>query len=36
MLNVPRLINEGVLAGPATRYTDEVVGAIWRMFAIDE
>lgn len=36
MLNVPRLINEGVLERPATRYTDEVVGAIWRMFAIDK
>jgi AcrR family transcriptional regulator len=36
MLNVPRLINEGVLERPATRYTSEVVGAIWRMFAIDK
>lgn len=36
MLNVPRLINEGTLQGPASGYTDEVVGAIWRMFKLEE
>lgn len=36
MLNVPRLINEGALKGPASGYTDEVVGAIWRMFKMEE
>jgi AcrR family transcriptional regulator len=35
MLNVPRLINEGALEGPASRYTDEVVGAIWRIFKLE-
>jgi AcrR family transcriptional regulator len=34
MLNVPRLINEGVLERPASSYTDEVIGAILRMFDI--
>jgi AcrR family transcriptional regulator len=33
MLSVPRLINEGVLAGPAGNYVDEVVDAIWRVLA---
>ena len=36
MLNVPRLINEGVLHGSAMDYTDEVVEAIWRMFKLEE
>ncbi len=31
LLNVPRLINEGTLEGPALRYTDEVVEAVWDM-----
>ena len=35
MLNVPRLINDGTLNGPASEYTDEVVGAIWRMFKME-
>jgi len=32
LLNVPRLINEGVLPGPATRYVEEVSDAAWRLF----
>ena len=36
MLNVPRLINEGALKGPASSYTDEVFGAIWRIFDMEE
>lgn len=35
VLNVPRLINEGQLEGPAGRYVDEVAGAVWRMVAPD-
>ncbi len=31
MLNVPRLINEGVLIGPASGYVDEVADAVWRV-----
>jgi len=31
MLNVPRMITEGGLEGPATRYTDAVVEAIWQV-----
>ena len=31
MLNVPRLINEGKLTGPAMQYADEVAEAVWRM-----
>lgn len=31
MLNVPRLINEGTLKGPAAKYVDEVAGAVWRI-----
>jgi AcrR family transcriptional regulator len=31
MLSVSRLINEGVLDGPASKYTDDVADAIWRM-----
>ncbi len=29
MLNVPRLINEGLLAGPAMRYAEEVADSVW-------
>ncbi len=29
MLNVPRLIREGALTGPATQYADEVAAAVW-------
>ncbi|MFQ5805873.1 MAG: TetR/AcrR family transcriptional regulator [Phycisphaerae bacterium] len=31
MLNVPRLINEGTLKGPAAKYLDEVASAVWRL-----
>jgi AcrR family transcriptional regulator len=31
MLNVLRLINEGVLRGPASAYVDEVASAVWRL-----
>ena len=31
MLNVPRLINDGALPGPASLYTDEVGDAVWRV-----
>ena len=31
MLNVPRMITEGGLEGPAVKYTDAVVKAIWRV-----
>ena len=31
MLSVPRLINKGVLEGPASRYADDVAAAIWRI-----
>jgi AcrR family transcriptional regulator len=31
MLNVPRLINEGTLPGPASQYADEVADAVWRV-----
>ena len=30
MLNVPRLINEGTLEGPASRYVDDVAETVWR------
>lgn len=33
MLNIPRLINEGLLEGPALRYTDEVAYATWQTLA---
>jgi AcrR family transcriptional regulator len=36
MLNVPRLINEGCLAGPACQYADRVVEAIFSMFRIQQ
>ena len=31
LLNVPRLINEETLEGPASRYTDEMAEAVWDM-----
>lgn len=31
ILNVPRLIHEGTLAGPALKYADEVATAAWRV-----
>ena len=31
MLNVPRLINEGLLEGPASRYFDAVADAVWNI-----
>ena len=31
MLNVPRLIREGQLTGPAVRYVDDVSSAAWRV-----
>ncbi len=34
MLNVPRLINEGVLKGPARGYVDEVTNAVYRVLDI--
>ncbi len=33
LLNVPRLINEGTLEGPASQYVDEVAEAGWRVLA---
>ena len=33
MLNVPKLINEGLLTGPASSFTCEVVAALMRVFA---
>ena len=36
MLNIPRLINESILVPPASRYTDEAVQALWRIFQIDD
>jgi AcrR family transcriptional regulator len=36
MLNVPRLINEGVLEGPASRHADDVAAAIWRILEPEE
>lgn len=35
LLNVPRLINEGRLRGPASQYTEEVARAIWRIFRLE-
>lgn len=32
MLNVPRLMNDGVLPRPARRYVDDVAAAVWRVF----
>ena len=34
MLNIPRLINEGFLTGPAMAYTEEVVRAITSIFSV--
>jgi AcrR family transcriptional regulator len=34
LLNVPRLINEGTLEGPASRYIDEVAEAVWDMLGL--
>ena len=31
MLNIPRLINEGRLEGPAARYVNEAANAIWQV-----
>ena len=36
MLNVPRLIYENSLPGPAAHYTDRVVKVIWRIFQLDK
>ena len=33
LLNVPRLINEGRLEGPASRYVEEVAGVAWRVLS---
>lgn len=35
LLNVPRMINEGRLKGPASQYTEEVTKAIWRIFHME-
>ncbi len=35
MLSIPRLIREGVLRGPASRYVAEATDAIWRMLGSD-
>ena len=32
MLNVPRLINDGALSGPALSYLEETANAVWRIF----
>jgi AcrR family transcriptional regulator len=34
MLNVPRLINEGILEGPATRYVEDVTKAVCSVFGL--
>lgn len=34
MLNIPRLINDGVLPPPATRYTADSVGAVCAIFGL--
>jgi AcrR family transcriptional regulator len=31
LLNIPRLINEGTLPGPASNYIDEIASAVWRV-----
>jgi AcrR family transcriptional regulator len=36
MLNVPRLINAGMLDGPASAYTEEVSVAVWRTLRPDD
>ena len=35
MLNVPRLINEGTLQGPAVQYLPDVVQAVYRVLEIE-
>jgi AcrR family transcriptional regulator len=32
LLNVPRMINEGTLAGPASAYSEKVSEVVWRIF----
>ena len=34
LLNVPRMINAGVLKAPASQYTEQVAVAIWRIFGL--
>jgi hypothetical protein len=34
VLNIPRLINDGSLVGPASGYADEIADAVIRVFAI--
>ena len=34
MLNLPRLIGESSISGPAVRYLDDVAGAVYRVFGI--
>jgi AcrR family transcriptional regulator len=36
MLNVPRLVEEGTLDGPAEQYADEVTLAVWLAFRPDD
>lgn len=33
LLTIPRLVNEGQLEGPASRYTEEITAAVWRLFS---
>lgn len=33
VLNIPRLINEGALEGPAEKYADEIAGAVLKVFS---
>lgn len=35
MLNVPRLIAEGTLQGPASKFVDDVAEAVWRMLCAE-
>jgi AcrR family transcriptional regulator len=35
MLNVPRMINDAVIDGPAVQYTDEATALILRIFAVE-
>jgi len=35
LLNIPRLIREGILCGPARQYVDEVAEAAWRILRPD-
>jgi AcrR family transcriptional regulator len=35
MLNIPRMINDGVLEGPASQYAEEVTGLILRIYNAD-